>query len=436
MSGRRERIDRIPIRLDGKVKRDSRGYAQVWGKVVHANALLTYGRADGHDTDEHVEFVPEETVNDPEAIQSLMFAPITLPHPPEMLDATNTARHQIGTVIDVKFEDGELRALHQFTDATALDRIDQGIVELSPGYTADIDETPGTFEGQSYVAVQRGRRYNHNAVIPEARAGHDNRLFIDSKRAVSGLRIQVRTDEEKPTMAMVTINDEEFEVPDEVADELERLTGNNDQEGEEEEEDKPPSTDEETVEDAEPEGQVPTETSGTPEALSATVSVTSGKADGKGFGALLAAVQGIEDRVVSKLDAKSKARQDAAEKARREAKDAYAEAKSALPKKYKADNKTAAQIMRDAIVARNPDLKAKADSAAKNPARLRGMFDSEMARKPHQDSHPLGDTVPSGEAEKDPWRKRVDAARDAHRRHRVLGNEAMRHDSVAAAVGA
>ena len=162
------RIDRVLTRLDKKLERDSRGFARVWGKVVPVNALLTYGKADGYDADEHVEFVPESTVNDPEALSTLLFAPITMPHPPEMLDSSNTARHQIGTVIDTKIERGVLLALHQFTDDTALKRIDGGVVELSPGYTAEIDETPGTFDGKPYAAIQRNRRYNHQAVVHQA----------------------------------------------------------------------------------------------------------------------------------------------------------------------------------------------------------------------------------------------------------------------------
>lgn len=424
-----ERIDRIPIRLDGKVERDSRGFARVWGKVVHANALLTYGRADGHDTDEHVEFVPEETVNDPDAIDSLRFAPITMPHPPEMLDARNTSRHQIGTVIDVKFEDGQLMALHQFTDATALDRIDGGTFELSPGYTAELDETPGEFEGQRYAAVQRGRVYNHQAVVDQARAGPDNKLFIDSKRAASGLRIQVHNDEGEPTMAMVTIGDSEFEVPDAVAEHIEQLQAKSDQEGEEEKEEDSKDAGEEEEMDAEEDGTTPsTETSGTPEALSATVSVSSSKSATDGLKAIMNQLGGISDRV-AKLD---KAADDkaAAEKAREDAESTYKEAKVALPKNYKWDGKSAAKIMRDAIVARNPDLKSKADGAMKRPDRLRGMFDSEMARSPRADSHPLGEAMPDGEPKKDVWQLRVDAARAASTKFRVLGNEAMRHESV------
>ena len=87
-----------------------------------------------------------------------------------------------------------------------------------------------------------------------------------------------------------------------------------------------------------------------------------------------------------------------------------------------------------AIVARNPDLKAKADEALKYPGRLRGMFDGEMSRKPATDSHPLGTTVPVADDD-DIHVKRADAARAAGRKYKVLGNEAMRHESVVA-VGA
>lgn len=410
-----ERIDRIPIKFDAKVTRDSRGFARVWGAVVPANALLTYGHADGHG-EEHVEFVPESTVNDAASMQTLLFAPITLPHPPEMLDASNTSRYQIGTIIDVRFRDGVLEALHQFTDTSALDRIDAGTVELSPGYTAEIDETPGSFDGTDYAKVQRNRIYNHNAVVPEARSGHGNALIIDSKRAASGLRIQVRTEGKNDAMATVTINETDFKVPDEVAAEMARLAA-------------PPSEDEETVED-EPDPPKDDESDDEPKDDDTPTPPVKTAADG--MAAILSKIDGVEERVVAKLDKADKQRKDAADKARTDAKEVYAEAKTALPKSYKWDAKSAPEIMRDAIVARNPDLKAKADGALKDVARLRGMFDSEMARKPASDSHALGDETPRTK-DKDQWRERADAAKAANRRHKVLGNEAMRHESVIAA---
>ncbi len=427
-----QRIDRVPIRLDGKIERDSRGFARVWGSVVPLNALLTYGRADGYDTDEHVEFVPESTVTDPEAIKTLLFAPVTMPHPPEMLDASNTARHQIGTIIDTKIEDGELRALHLFTDATALDRISGGFVELSPGYTAEIDDTSGVFDGKPYAATQLNRRYNHMAVVDQARAGADNRLFIDSQRAGSGLRIQILNDEEKTTM-LVTIDGKEFDVEDAVAAELARLQPNTDQEneeGEKEEEEAAADADPEPSDTAADAGHEPDEPN--EDADGSDTPAPGAKKDG--FVLLMAKLDGMEDRVAAKVEARAGARRDAAAKAKRASEQAYADARGALPKSYNADGKSAAQIMRDAVVARSPDLKAKADAAmAKHPLRLRGMFDAEMARAPQEQVHSLGDVVPTGEEKRDPLQKRVDEVRAVRHTHRLIGNEAMRHTHAAAA---
>ena len=244
-------------------------------------------------------------------------------------------------------------------------------------------------------------------------------------------------------MAVVTIDEKEFEVDDAVAAELARLQeGNTDQEGEEEEEEE--QADSETPEpaaDAEgggtpapaPAGSpeaAPPQTSGTPTGLSATVSVSSGKADG--YSKLLSRLDGLEDRVAAKLDAKAKTRQDAKVKAKHASEKAYADARGALAKSYDPEGKSASTIMRDAIVARNPDLKAKADAAIKQPQRLRGMFDAEMAHAPHPDTHPLGDVVPETSEKQDAWQKRVDANRNARQTHRVLGNEAMRQTAAGA----
>jgi hypothetical protein len=457
---RERRIDRIPVKLDGKIKRDERGYARMWGRVVPCNAMLTYGRADGYDSDNRVEFVPESTVTDPEAVASLLFSPISMPHPPEMLDGQNTGRHQIGTVIDTKVEDGALHALHLFTDKTALDRIDQGTVELSPGYTAEIDETPGVFEGREYQAVQRGRVYNHQAVVDQARAGSSNRLFTDSMRVVSGLRIQVHKDESTHPMAMITIDGTEYEVADEVAAEMLRLQETSNDQGKPEEEVDAANPEEEgepTADDAsgappaasaggapaargEGASGEPPVVSSTPEALSATVSVsTGGKKDAapNTVSALLARIDGIEDRVADRIELRAKVKRDAATKSKQAAAQVYAECRPLLGTSYKADGKSAAQIMRDAIVTKNPDLKAKADAAAKDLSRLRGMLDSELARVDSAvPGHPLGDETPTPGARSDAndtWIKRKDAAYSANRAHKVLGNEAMRHASVAAA---
>ncbi|MGL5431928.1 MAG: DUF2213 domain-containing protein, partial [Plesiomonas shigelloides] len=56
--------------------------------------------------------------------------------------------------------------------------IESGKCELSAGYTAKYDFTPGvTADGEAYDAVQRDIRINHVALVPRARAGRQARVF-------------------------------------------------------------------------------------------------------------------------------------------------------------------------------------------------------------------------------------------------------------------
>lgn len=54
-----------------------------------------------------------------------------------------------------------------------------GLRELSLGYSLDLDETPGVWNGQPYDAIQRNIRINHLALVEKARAGEQARLNID-----------------------------------------------------------------------------------------------------------------------------------------------------------------------------------------------------------------------------------------------------------------
>lgn len=56
--------------------------------------------------------------------------------------------------------------------------------ELSLGYTCDIKETSGEYNGQRYDCEQTNIRYNHLAVVSKGRAGNA-RLRLDSADAVS-----------------------------------------------------------------------------------------------------------------------------------------------------------------------------------------------------------------------------------------------------------
>lgn len=388
---REDRIDRAVLRFDGPVERDSRGYARIWGTVISADQTLSYQRADGRDGD-RVEFVPESTVNDGEAIDTLLHSPITNGHPSVMLDAKNTARHQVGSVIDTRYQDGKLQALGLFTDSGVLGDIESGKVETSPGYTALIDQSPGVHEGVKYDAVQRKRRYNHWAIVTRARAGSANSLHFDGT-APSDLWVAKL---------------------DERPDELARSTdGNNGDDMKE--------TDEKTDNSA----------------VGSTTEQTA-RMDGKAafeamfqsFGPAIAkdAATAAADKVLEGLRSDESKRNDEAEKAA-ESNKAIAFALKSLPDEYKADGKEEAEILGDAVAAVNKGLKDRADSlvAESRVGELRVMLETALAApKATPPSVIPKDFVPGQKKRadaKDSEQDRLDAMSKAFRTTRVGGRE-------------
>jgi hypothetical protein len=113
--------------------------------------------------------------------------PATIQHPGSQVTGTNWRRYTIGHVGDDprRADDGKhVAATIWVLDAKAKERILSGeLQELSVGYTAALDETPGTSpEGERYDAKQTEIRGNHVALLKEgqARGGRSVRLRLDS----------------------------------------------------------------------------------------------------------------------------------------------------------------------------------------------------------------------------------------------------------------
>ena len=144
------------------------------------------------------ELVPASTLADPAALATLRRVGVTLNHPPDRkVTPENSAAVLVGDVgTDVSVNaDGYLRADLAVRRADAVQAIDQGVRQLSPGYFATIDETPGVDpEFGAYDAVQTSREYNHVAIVPNARGGVGCELRADDAGHVDLTFTRTRTD--------------------------------------------------------------------------------------------------------------------------------------------------------------------------------------------------------------------------------------------------
>ena len=135
------------------------------------------------------ELRPAAEVGNPDSLQTLARKPVTDRHPEEFVDAENADKYAVGildaeVVWEQDFADGYIRVKGVVQQADAVKTIQDGVQELSAGYEADLDATPGIYTDSNgvehkYDAVQRNIRYNHLAIVPRGRAGSDARLRLD-----------------------------------------------------------------------------------------------------------------------------------------------------------------------------------------------------------------------------------------------------------------
>lgn len=169
-------------------KMDDNGFLRIDGIAAHVG-ILEYMDDDGSIIRE---FVPEETLFEPASLASLIGAPTTLQHPPEVVTPANYSKYSQGAVINAEREGDNLKTSKSIIGNDALHAIESGVNELSPGYSVELDETPGVWKGQHYDRVQRNRRYNHLAIVDEARGGKVCSLRFDGKTNEDNSMTQIK----------------------------------------------------------------------------------------------------------------------------------------------------------------------------------------------------------------------------------------------------
>lgn len=162
-----------PVRLPN-------GFVRAEGYLTRSG-IFVYRDAQGRTVRE---LRPPEEVMHADSLASFGLMPVTNEHPSELLTADNAKQYAVGSVSESVVPEGDkVRAVLMITDASAIEALDAGKSELSCGYTADVVQETGVWQGQPYDAIQRNIRGNHVALVDAGRAGPACSIRMDAAGA-------------------------------------------------------------------------------------------------------------------------------------------------------------------------------------------------------------------------------------------------------------
>lgn len=141
---------------------------------------------------------PDEVFK-PESIASANLLPFTNNHPDNRVDGSNARDHMVGSTGEKARRDGNRIAnTVMVADGATVKDIEDGKTQVSCGYHAGYDPTPGTYKGERYDGRQTNIIYNHVALVEVGRAGSDIRIRMD--KADAAIMIERQDGAEASTM--------------------------------------------------------------------------------------------------------------------------------------------------------------------------------------------------------------------------------------------
>jgi hypothetical protein len=145
-----------------------------------------------------------------DSLDSIKGKPVTAMHH-GMINNGNSVGVTVGAVMSAGRQDGDNVTAEIVIHDTSM--VDGGNKDLSCGYTLNLDEESGVYNGQPYTHRQRDIKYNHLAIVKAGRAGNA-RLNLDS----------MDFQEDKETMVKYRLdNGVEYDVTPEIDAELKKL---------------------------------------------------------------------------------------------------------------------------------------------------------------------------------------------------------------------
>ena len=119
-------------------------------------------------------------VFDKKSLETYKGKPIIITHDAGLVNKNNVEEESIGTILSEGYRDGnDVRAEICIHDTNEMKRC--GYKELSLGYSLDLIEEEGEYNGEHYDAIQTNISINHLALVANARAGEQARLNLDGK---------------------------------------------------------------------------------------------------------------------------------------------------------------------------------------------------------------------------------------------------------------
>jgi len=167
--------------IDGQPEKTKDGYLMVRAKIARTGLYDYHATELGLSDNRMIKvYRPDETVFSEDAMQSFARKPVTNDHPPMGVSSENWSDVAVGEIDPVGIaRDGEFLVVpFVVRDKATIEQIEAGKVELSAGYTCDLEIKSGvTGDGQKYDAIQTGDlRANHLAIVSRGRAGHQCRI--------------------------------------------------------------------------------------------------------------------------------------------------------------------------------------------------------------------------------------------------------------------
>lgn len=168
------RIDSIPA---GSTYFNEQGFLHDT-PIVTSTGIFEYALPDGG---VRRELRLPEHVFDKESLASYVGKPVIITHNAGSIDKNNVMKEIVGTILSEGYQDGnDVRCKIVIHDIDKVKKMPYR--ELSLGYSLDLIEEPGEWNGEHYDAIQTNIRINHLAIVESARAGDQAHLNLDGKK--------------------------------------------------------------------------------------------------------------------------------------------------------------------------------------------------------------------------------------------------------------